>query len=399
MIRFLKRRPSTDHASNLTIHFNDGPFVENRSRNANYSARFFTCNRLQFEVELPPETWGKCYSRWLQPWSIEVVDSNTGAIVRHHQFDLRQRRVLVRIDSKSLGDTLAWVGQVQRFADLYPETDVYCSHYWPNLPFNASSNRLRFVSPEDTPDDIYATFDIGLYLDDWRNCHPQDPRTVPLGKIAADILSIPYKEYRPDFTHTSRQSASSLSTTPINKPYVCIATSSTAGAKLWQNKNGWQAVIDYLNDINLQPVLIQREPHNLKHLVDRSGDYPIEQRCAELRNCEFFIGLGSGLSWLAWALHKPVVLISGFSMPWAEFNTDCYRVINATVCHGCWNDPDYEFDRSDWDWCPRQTSSSDRFVCTRSITSNDVTQHIDKLLNERLLNQQQCNPTIRSVAS
>ena len=28
-------------------------------------------------------------------------------------------------------------------------------------------------------------------------------------------------------------------------------------------------------------------------------------------NCEFFIGLGSGLSWLAWGLNKDVVFIDG----------------------------------------------------------------------------------------
>jgi autotransporter strand-loop-strand O-heptosyltransferase len=40
-----------------------------------------------------------------------------------------------------------------------------------------------------------------------------------------------------------------------------------------------------------------------------------------LRHASFFIGLGSGLSWLAWASGIPVVLISGFSLPNSEFYT------------------------------------------------------------------------------
>jgi len=50
-----------------------------------------------------------------------------------------------------------------------------------------------------------------------------------------------------------------------------------------------------------------------------------------LATCEFFIGLGSGLSWLAWACELPVVLISGFSEKWSETTLDTYRVINENV--------------------------------------------------------------------
>lgn len=38
-----------------------------------------------------------------------------------------------------------------------------------------------------------------------------------------------------------------------------------------------------------------------------------------LHHASFFIGLSSGLSWLAWATHIPVVLISGFTLPVSEF--------------------------------------------------------------------------------
>src|SRR5260370_40322124 len=57
----------------------------------------------------------------------------------------------------------------------------------------------------------------------------------------------------------------------------------------------------------------------------------------------FFIGLGSGLSWLAWAAGTPVVMISGFSHPSTEFRTP-YRVINFHSCNTCFNDLTTEFD-------------------------------------------------------
>jgi autotransporter strand-loop-strand O-heptosyltransferase len=86
--------------------------------------------------------------------------------------------------------------------------------------------------------------------------------------------------------------------------------------------------------------------------------------------------LGSGLSWLAWACGKPVILISGFSKPFAEFTTP-YRVINEKVCNGCWNSHSSlaTYHHSKWMWCPEKKS----FECTRKISFEMVKENIDRL--------------------
>ena len=91
-------------------------------------------------------------------------------------------------------------------------------------------------------------------------------------------------------------------------------------------------------------------------------------------HADFFIGLGSGLSWLAWALRKPVVLISGFSLPYCEFHTP-YRIINTHVCHGCFNDTKISFDPHAMFWCPRQDDKT-KMACSTSITSIQVIHSI-----------------------
>ena len=100
---------------------------------------------------------------------------------------------------------------------------------------------------------------------------------------------------------------------------------------------------------------------------------------------EFFIGLSSGLSWIAHALGKPVVMISNFTEDWHEIdlNTKDYiRITNKSVCHGCWNkvNIDYKFDFSDWYWCPLHKGTSRQFECHTSITPNDVYKEIEHLL-------------------
>jgi hypothetical protein len=92
----------------------------------------------------------------------------------------------------------------------------------------------------------------------------------------------------------------------------------------------------------------------------------------------FFIGLSSGLSWLAWALNKEVIMISNFTDKHHEFT--CHRPVNTNVCHGCWNDPQYTFDKGDWNWCPVHKGTDRQFECQKSITPNMVIDEIKKLL-------------------
>ena len=165
---------------------------------------------------------------------------------------------------------------------------------------------------------------------------------------------------------------------------MCIATQSTAQAKYWNNPDGWKKIVDYLKSKGLDVVCIDKDKNfgNGKffnempeNAIDKTGDLPLEDRISDLLNCEFFIGLGSGLSWLAWACNKPVVMISGFSNPISEFFNP-YRVHNPNVCNSCWNDTAETFNFNDWAYCPRNKN----FECSKEISFEMVKSKIDQLL-------------------
>lgn len=208
---------------------------------------------------------------------------------------------------------------------------------------------------------------------------------MPLQKIASDYLGLEYVPERPNLDFE-------LKDRPINKKYVVIATQSTAQAKYWNNIGGWEKVVDYIKtkyDFEVICIDLHKSYGNgqdfqnemPKNALDFTGEKPLSERINQLYHCEFFIGLPSGLSWLAWAMNKPVVLISGFSYPYTEFNTP-YRVQNHSVCTGCWND-EY-FDKSDWKWCPKP-NKKEIFECTKSITPEMVFKTIDKLITKNNL--------------
>ena len=111
---------------------------------------------------------------------------------------------------------------------------------------------------------------------------------------------------------------------------------------------------------------------------DDTGSKPLQERIDLLKDCDFFIGLSSGVSWIAWCTGCPVVMISGFTNPYNEFYTP-YRVINTIFCHGCWNDEKCDFDHYDYMWCPRHKNTEQAYQCSRNITPEHVLNVISRI--------------------
>jgi autotransporter strand-loop-strand O-heptosyltransferase len=144
--------------------------------------------------------------------------------------------------------------------------------------------------------------------------------------------------------------------------------------------NGWREIIKFLKEAGYRVICIDQKavhgtgtvwnhiPHGCE---DETGDRPLAERARWIKHADFFIGLSSGLSWLAWATGVPIVMISGFTHPTNEFYTP-YRVINYHTCNSCWNDPKVMFDHHDFMWCPRKKDTPQQFECTKLITPEQV---------------------------
>lgn len=370
LLSMFKKKPA------FQLDFNDGPCLEIVSDAAPHKVIMRDFQSVHHEAEIEGKHWTRANRKYFTNWILEVFDGDSKKIFEH-KFELRNKNVRVNVDSKSLGDTLAWLPQIQLFAQQHSTSKVYVSQFWDTLFDKPSYPELIFIDPESTVENCYATYNIGFYFDHTERHHPVDPRTVPLGKVAADILGIPFFEERPALTPTDNTLEN------VSAPYVCIATASTAECKHWLYPGGWQSVIDYLKKYGLDTMVVQKEDTSLERIINQTGEQPISTRIQQISDCEFFIGLGSGLSWLAWAVGKPVILIAGFSEPYTEFRQNCRRIINNNACHGCWNDVHYSFDRGDWNWCPRHKETHREFECSKSITPEMVIQSVQKMIEEK----------------
>ena len=337
-------------------------------------------NKIAYENDLSINSWIKLNKEYFIKWRTTVEES--GQIIYDETLDLKDKRVYISFGSKSLGDTLAWVPYCEIFREKHG-CELIVSTFLNSL-FKDQYPNIKFVEPGDLVPNIHAQYRLGWYYNkDGKydnDKHPFDFKKIPLQKTATDILGLDYEEVRP------------LLKLPnvTKKKKVGIGFHSTAQAKYWNNPDGWQSVVDHLNALGYECMIYSKEgdgymnnTHPKGVTIFKGGN--LQEVIDDLSSCEFFIGLGSGLSWLAWACKLPVVLISGFSEKWAETTLDTYRVINESVCHGCFNSD--RLDAGDWNWCPLHKNTSRMFECTKQISSDVVIKQINKIINKEVMEE------------
>ncbi len=322
--------------------------------------------------------------RFFVRFGVEVRQA--GVLVFEHQYEASGRDVLVQFPVGTLGDILAWFPYAACFARQHG-CRLTCAMSGLLIPLLRDAYPdIQFRTHEDVVErelarSFYATYSVGLFFDDsaflWQ---PTDFRQVGLHRTAAYILGVSPDEQRPLLAVPDEGR-------PMAEPYVCIATQSSTQSKYWNNPHGWRDVISFLKQRGFRVVCIDQKPvhgagvvwNHIPHgAEDETGDRPLAERVRWLRHAAAFVGLSSGLSWLAWAAGCPVVMISGFTHPDNEFTTP-YRVINWHTCNSCWNDVRHRFDHNDFLWCPRHANTPRQFECTRLITAKHVTRLLDHI--------------------
>jgi autotransporter strand-loop-strand O-heptosyltransferase len=308
-----------------------------------------------YSTTLKQGMWMKYDRRYLGNYYVEI---RTQAGVLKDRISLLQelkgKKVFISYESSSLGDTIAWIPYCLEFKKKYM-CDVVVSSF-KNFLFESVYPELEFVGRGEKVENIVAMIELGWFWES--NKEPVNPVTVPLQQTACNILHLPYKEIRPrivDLPGVLLEDAK----------YVCISTKSTAECKHWDK---WPELIQRLKDQGYRVIELSKEADDFG--AEKLENTSLDSVMNHLRGCEFYIGLSSGISWLAWAVNTQVVMIANFTEANHEF--ECIRVENRSVCNGCWNNPMFRFNKGDWNWCPEHEDTPRQFECHRSISVDDV---------------------------
>jgi autotransporter strand-loop-strand O-heptosyltransferase len=350
-------KPIHKQKVDIIQHFVDHPFLEIKGvSDSDFMVKFFDENDVcHYENTIKSNHWVKLNRQYFTAWRTKVWQD--GELIYDNTLNLEGKRVYIAFESKSLGDTIGWMPYVEEFRKKHNCT-VICSTFLNSL-FNYPE--IEFVEPGDVVPNIHALYRIGYF--DNLDKNPYKPIQIPLQKTSAAILGLDFVELVPVLAYKPE--------VPKMGKYVTIATNSTSGCKFW-TKEGWQALINWLVSEGYEVYNVSKELNPFDNCTQITTP-SLESKMDWIAGSSFFIGLSSGLAWVAWAMGKPVIMISNFTEDWNEFS--CIRITNKDVCHGCWQD--IPFDPADWNWC-KHKGTNRQFECHTSITADMVINEIKK---------------------
>ena len=311
-------------------------------------------------------------------WQVEVfLDEEK---IFSHVLNLEGQPVNIMFRIPTFGDVMAFLPYLREFKKIHRCKLSVCfnnnnltelvSQLYPDIP---QIDEVNF--------DTYATYYPIMLMSPFPFT-PVDTRYIPLNRVGGMFLGINYIPPKAVFKPTAP---------PVtDEPYVCIAVQASINRKCWLYPGGWDIVVDYLKSLGYRVFCIDREAEctndgftirKPEGAEDFTGNHPLIERANMLYHAEFFIGLSSGLAWIANAVDCPVVMICGFSQDWFEFYTP-YRVANRLVCNGCFNDYSTVFTI---DPCVFHKNTPREWECQKKIFPRSVINAIERLIVDQNL--------------
>lgn len=321
-------------------------------------------------------------------WQVEV--EKDGALVFSHTYDPQGLDVFFDLSATPLGTSLAYLPFLEQYqretgchaiCRVKEQMKPIVRRYAPTLAL-----------ADAMPADAYAVHYVELFQSE-PFFSPDDCRRLAWQEACASVLHVhqlpPMISCPPSCVpDLGARPADVAADGPLADRYVCIAVQASGVQKDWLAPGGWDTVVAALKADGCRVLCIDRErvmESNGYRVAmpagaeDFTGARPLQERIDLLAGAACFLGGPSGLAWVAHAAGCPVVMISGFTLPQAEFHT-LYRVWNPAVCHGCYCDP-----RVDWHKaiCPYHGGTERELECSKRITPRQVLLSAYRAIDDR----------------
>lgn len=273
--------------------------------------------------------------------------------------------VLLHLDSFCLGDSVAFSCYLDAFYARHNPAKLWVTTFWPEL--FVSNERYTFLD---------AVSNEVLQCDRLITCGYRKESvahtTHGMFYAARDAMLLPHD------TPMAPPPVVPMPVTAKQSNKIALAPESKKAIARWDYQGGWgwQEVVDRLVARGFEVHNISYENDlGLRNVIPHHGNNDIAAARQQILESRLFIGLSSGLAWLAWAYHTPVVMVSGFTKFFNEF--PCYRVWNPNACTGCFN-----VFPSIASPCPLFENTDRQHECHRTITPDMVLAQVDRALSD-----------------
>lgn len=277
--------------------------------------------------------------------------------------DLKDKTILLHFDSFCLGDSICFAAFIDHFIDYHQPRYVYITTFLRHI-FESNNDRVEFISATDISRSltIDKLINVGYDKNDLQHTMggmfyaTKDTMLIPQNLKPGKVPVIPKQRN-------------------VIRNKITIAPETLKKIAEW-DKDKWQNLVNILVNNGFEVYNVSYEDRmKLDNVVDVHGFDDINVSLGHILDSRLFIGLSSGLAWLAWSYNVPVVMISGFTKKHNEF--DCYRVMSESGCSGCFN-----IFKNIKTTCPIFKDTDRSNECSKLITVDMVIEQINKALSE-----------------
>ena len=295
--------PTQDAVEGIKFDFNDGIRILFPHNGKEYHVTFTDIDTgiILFSQDTVPGAYVTSVKKFFIRFRLIIHDKGGKEPIFTHDFDAKDREVMIQLPVGTIGDSIGWFSYVERFQIKHQCKLVCVMTPWIAEVVRKQYPNITFIAPEETKNyKPYACYYMGLFFRGDVDHQPIDFRYIGLHRTAGYILGVDPADEPPRFDLSAPRK--------IKEKYVCIAAQSSSQAKYWNNPYGWYEVVKFLKDNGYRVLCIDRDHvHgtglNWNHIPygveDFTGQLPLQERIDLIKNADFFIGLSSGLSWLA----------------------------------------------------------------------------------------------------
>lgn len=322
---------------------------------------------------------------YLTDWNINVYDEIGTKILENIKNNYSNKIIGINLATGALGDTLSWTGSVLKFYEKHKPKKIYIATSWSNLfdktkyPSDMIFLDRAFLNENRVyPLDCDTLHLLGISrehetIDSMRENHatPCNWKTTNMVDTENFALGVETGAIRPHLIPLPPERL-------IQKPYVTICNNTTQKVKHILSNKVWMSLVEEIKKMGLEVVHVGNTQSFFPGVTDGCSD-DIRVAMRFIRDAEFHIGLSSGLSWMAWAYSKHVLMLSNFTHEGYEFIEGNTRILNNMVSYGHFNNMKFPWEPT-WSFDP---DKDDLEQSCRSFTPEMVLMGLKELLRKK----------------
>ena len=218
--------PTMDAVDGIKFDFNEGIRILFPHNGKEYHVTFTDIDTgiILYSADTVPGAYVTSVKKFYIRFRLIIHEKGGTEPIFTHDYDCRDKEVMIQLPVGTLGDSIGWFSYVERFQQKHGCKLICVMTPWIAEIVKDQYPDITFIGPEETKNyKPYACYYMGLFFRGNVDNQPIDFRYIGLHRTAGYILGVDPSDIPPRVNLSAPRQ--------IKEKYVCIAAQSSSQAK------------------------------------------------------------------------------------------------------------------------------------------------------------------------